>query len=176
MKRTLIIFCCLVSVFTAKAQWAVVDVTAEKNAIQQIGQLKKQYEALSEQKKKLDESLDFMRKVNGTLRNLRSIEYLLDRQKNLNSECSKIMKRSDILSIGGAKQMFSTAEMIYNNNARILNMIKTVLSDNLKMNDSERLQMLEKMKEELHEEERKIYKMNRILDEYETLKRLCKVK
>ena len=171
-KYLLLLLCCLVSATAVKAQWAVVDVTAEKNAIQQIKQLKDQHHTLTEQKNKLDETLDLMRKVNGTLRNLETVKNLYEREKRLVSQCNDIVKHADDLNVEVLSQFSSTVSTILQNSNRIVRMTRTILSRDLKMNDSERLQMIKKMEEELQQEEQKVYKVNRVLYEYNQAKRM----
>ena len=176
MRRIFLILCCLLSITSMKAQWAVIDATAEKNAIREMKELKNQHKTLVDQKNKLDETLNFMKKVNDLLYNLDTVKNLYERERRLSQQCHDILNEADGLSLEVMSQFTSTMGSILQNSTRIVTMTRTILSKNLKMNDSERLQMLKKMEEELEREEQKAFQVNRILYEYNTAKRLIEKK
>lgn len=57
------------------------------------------------------------------------------------------------------------------NNTRLISLSRTILSTNVKMNDSERLAVLQEIERQTIEQERKVSKVSRIISQYERLKR-----
>ena len=57
------------------------------------------------------------------------------------------------------------------NNGRLISLVKSVLSTSLRMNDAERLALLRDIEKQTEQDERNIWKINRLVSEYETLKR-----
>ena len=60
---------------------------------------------------------------------------------------------------------------ITSNNGRLISLVKSVLSTSLRMNDAERLALLRDIEKQTEQDERNIWKINRLVGEYETLKR-----
>ncbi len=170
------ILCCLISMTTMKAQWAVTDAPALVQAKKEFEQLKNQHKTLVDQKDKLDETLNLMKKVNDVLYNLDSVKNLYERERRLARQCQDIITNADGLNANVMSQFSSTMASILTNSTRIVKMTRTILSKDLKMNDSERLQMLKKMEEELEEEEKKAYTVTKILNQYNISKRMINSK
>ena len=57
------------------------------------------------------------------------------------------------------------------NNTRLISLSRTILSTSVKMNDSERLAVLQEIERQTIEQERKVSKVSRIISQYERLKR-----
>ena len=57
------------------------------------------------------------------------------------------------------------------NNTRLIGLSRTILSTSVKMNDSERLAVLQEIERQTIEQERKVSKVSRIISQYERLKR-----
>lgn len=53
----------------------------------------------------------------------------------------------------------------------LISLVKSVLSTSLRMNDAERLALLRDIEKQTEQDERNIWKINRLVSEYETLKR-----
>ncbi len=172
MKRILILLCCIISINTMKAQWAVTDAPALAQAKREFEQLKNQHKTLVDQKNKLDETLNLMKKVNDVLYSLDTVKNLYERERRLSKQCQDIIANADGININVMSQFSSTMNSILSNSTRIVKMTRTILSKDLKMNDSERLQMLKKMEEELAQEERKAYTVTNILNQYNIAKRM----
>ena len=54
---------------------------------------------------------------------------------------------------------------------RLIPLSRTILSTSVKMNDSERLAVLQEIERQTIEQERKVSKVSRIISQYERLKR-----
>ena len=65
----------------------------------------------------------------------------------------------------------SCVGQIVSNNGRLISLVKSVLSTSLRMNDAERLALLRDIEKQTEQDERNIWKINRLVSEYETLKR-----
>lgn len=132
---------------TVRAQWIVSDPENTYQGVLSVQQLKNTVSSLREQKKILDESLDYMRKVNATVSNSMTVKYLIERQLKLSTECGKLLGRA------GKSGM------------------KSSTLSSLRMNDAERLALLRDIEKQTEQDERNIWKINRLVSEYETLKR-----
>lgn len=157
----------------ATAQLPVTDVAANTNLIATVTTLGNQLTTLIEQKNKLDESLDFMRKVNTKITTAQSIRYISERQIRLSRQCTKLLKESG-LSAEGMLSLTTTVESISSNNRRLIQLTTSLLSTNVKMNDAERLTALRDIEKSIIEDEKKIYKCSNVIREYQRLKNLLK--
>lgn len=166
--RTVLILILSVMPLWACAQWAVTDAPALRQNIKNFNELKNQVNLLKEQKSKLDESLDFMRKVNSAVSNSITVKNIYDRQSRLTSQCLDIIGKHK-LNTTTARALTGSIEQIMSNNRRLLSLSKEILSNGLKMNDSERLSALEKIDKDMREEEMKVYKISSVLREYDRL-------
>ena len=54
------------------------------------------------------------------------------------------------------------------NNTRLISLSRTILSTSVKMNDSERLAVLQEIERQTIEQERKVSKVSRIISQYES--------
>lgn len=173
MKRVHLILLLTVLTFKTYAQIPVTDVAANTNLITTVATLGQQLTTLMEQKKLLDESINFMRNINSTVTNAKLVANILERQKSLSEKCIELVRTED-LSANSALTLTTTVETITNNNLRTIDLSQRLLSSNLKMNDSERLTLLKNLEKDLREDEKKIYKLSALIREYRTLKNLLK--
>lgn len=65
----------------------------------------------------------------------------------------------------------SSLDLVMLNNTRLISLSRTILSTSVKMNDSERLAVLQEIERQTIEQERKVSKVSRIISQYERLKR-----
>ena len=65
----------------------------------------------------------------------------------------------------------SSLDLVMLNNTRLISLSRTILSTSVKMNDSERLAVLQEIGRQTIEQERKVSKVSRIISQYERLKR-----
>lgn len=155
------------------AQWAVADAPNLSQNIKNFAELKKQVDLLKEQRSKLDEGLDMMRKVNTTIGNSVTVKNIMERQIRLSNMCVDIVGKHELSSQTAQTLMASIAEILSNNN-RMISLSKMILSTSVKMNDAERLNALTEIEKEMKEEEQKIYKLSSILSNYDAIKRMLK--
>ena len=173
MKKTLILgLMTLLLSGTVRAQWIVSDPENTYQGVLSVQQLKNTVSSLREQKKILDESLDYMRKVNATVSNSMTVKYLIERQLKLSTECGKLLGRAGKSGMKSStlSSLTSCVGQIVSNNG-LISLVKSVLSTPLRMNDAERLALLRDIEKQTEQDERNIWKINRLVSEYETLKR-----
>lgn len=97
MKKTLILgLMTLLLSGTVRAQWIVSDPENTYQGVLSVQQLKNTVSSLREQKKILDESLDYMRKVNATVSNSMTVKYL-----SLNTCFERRIKHEPVIKIIG---------------------------------------------------------------------------
>lgn len=173
MKKLLLITLSLVLSAQLYSQIPVTDAAANTNLIATVSTLGQQLTTLMEQKDRLDESLDFMRKINRNVTDAKLVYSILERQKILSTKCIELMN-SQKLSENTVLTLTTTVETITNNNIRMIDLTERLLTSNLKMNDAERLTLLKTIEDDLREDERKVYKLSSIIREYSNLKKLLK--
>ena len=156
MKRVILMTVMMMTLLSARAQMAVVDVGNIAQGTAANVKLASQIKELIEQGKKLDESLDFMRKVAAGIRNVAAVKELAERNVRLTRDCTSLLKEVDSLDPGLASSVSRTVESILSNNATILSLSTQVLSTNLKMNDNERLQTLTLLAEKMRVQQRNL--------------------
>ena len=147
------------------AQWAVADAPNLAQNVKNYVELQKQVDLLTDQKSKLDEGLDMMRKVNTTIGNSVTVKNIMERQIRLSSMCVEIVGKYELSSQTAQTLMASIAEILSNNN-RMISLSKMILSSTVKMNDAERLNALTEIEKEMKEEEQKIYKLSSMNPQY----------
>lgn len=173
MKKLLLSLFVLVLVTDLHAQWAVSDAPNLAQNVKNFGELQKQVDLLSQQKSKLDESLDMMRKVNTTISNSVMVKNIMERQIQLSDQCLDIVGKHK-LSSQTAQTLMSSITQILSNNTRMLSLSKMILSASVKMNDAERLTALTEIEKKMKEEEQKIYKLSSLLNGYDSIKKMLK--
>lgn len=173
MKKLLLITLSLVLSAQLYSQIPVTDAAANTNLIATVSTLGQQLKTLMEQKDMLDESLDFMRKINRNVTDAKLVYSILERQKILSTKCIELMN-SQKLSENSVLTLTTTVETITNNNIRMIDLTDRLLTSHLKMNDAERLTLLKTIEDDLREDERKVYKLSSIIREYSNLKKLLK--
>ena len=77
----------LMTAATASAQWAVADAPNLAQNVKNFSELQKQVGYLKEQKDRLDETLDMMRKVNSVISNCETAKSIIERQGRLSEKC-----------------------------------------------------------------------------------------
>lgn len=155
------------------AQWAVADAPNLAQNVKNFLELQKQVDILYEQKNKLDESLDMMRKVNSTISNSITVKNIMERQSKLSSMCVDIVGKHK-LTTQSAQTLMSSISQILANNSRMINLSHTILSTDVKMNDAERLNALNNIEKKMREDEQTIHKLSSLLNSYETIKSMLK--
>lgn len=173
MKKLLIALLVLSLSLQLHAQWAVADAPNLAQNVKNYVELQKQVNILTDQKSKLDEGLDMMRKVNTTIGNSVTVKNIMERQIRLSTMCVEIVGKHE-LGPKSAETLTTTIAQILSNNSRMISLSQMILSTDVKMNDAERLNALNEIDKEMKEEEQKLYKFASILNQYEQIQRLFK--
>ena len=163
MKKLLLSILVLMTAATASAQWAVADAP---NLAQNV----KNFSDLKEQKDRLDETLDMMRKVNSVISSCETAKSIIERQGRLSEKCIDLVTNKK-LGTSTLQTLTSSLDLVMLNNTRLISLSRTILSTSVKMNDSERLAVLQEIERQTIEQERKVSKVSRIISQYERLKR-----
>ena len=168
MKKLLLSMLVLMTAATASAQWAVADAPNLAQNVKNFSELQKQVGYLKEQKDRLDETLDMMRKVNSVISSCETAKSIIERQGRLSEKCIDLVTNK---KLGTSTLQTLTSSLVMLNNTRLISLSRTILSTSVKMNDSERLAVLQEIERQTIEQERKVSKVSRIISQYERLKR-----
>ena len=169
MKKLLLSMLVLMTAATASAQWAVADAPNLAQNVKNFSELQKQVGYLKEQKDRLDETLDMMRKVNSIISSCETAKSI-ERQGRLSEKCIDLVTNKK-LGTSTLQTLTSSLDLVMLNNTRLISLSRTILSTSVKMNDSERLAVLQEIERQTIEQERKVSKVSRIISQYERLKR-----
>ena len=96
-----------------------------------------------EQVNRLQTALDYVQKVSATVRRARMFTDLIDRQNRLNSNCLRTLEEAEKMDMKGLPGITSAVQDVVANNAAIISLTGDILSSDLKMNDSERMEQLD---------------------------------
>ena len=165
MKKLLLSMLVLMTAATASAQWAVADAPNLAQNVKNFSELQKQVGYLKEQKDRLDETL-----VNSVISNCETAKSIIERQGRLSEKCIDLVTNKK-LSTSTLQTLTSSLDLVMLNNTRLISLSRTILSTSVKMNDSERLAVLQEIERQTIEQERKVSKVSRIISQYERLKR-----
>ena len=169
MKKLLLSMLVLMTAATASAQWAVADAPNLAQNVKNFSELQKQVGYLKEQKDRL-ETLDMMRKVNSVISSCETAKSIIERQGRLSEKCIDLVTNKK-LGTSTLQTLTSSLDLVMLNNTRLISLSRTILSTSVKMNDSERLAVLQEIERQTIEQERKVSKVSRIISQYERLKR-----
>ena len=168
MKKLLLSMLVLMTAATASAQWAVADAPNLAQNVKNFSELQKQVGYLKEQKDRLDETLDMMRKVNSVISSCETAKSIIEGR--LSEKCIDLVTNKK-LGTSTLQTLTSSLDLVMLNNTRLISLSRTILSTSVKMNDSERLAVLQEIERQTIEQERKVSKVSRIISQYERLKR-----
>lgn len=171
MKKLLFALLVLSLSLQLHAQWAVADAPNLAQNVKNYVELQKQVDILTDQKSKLDEGLDMMRKVNSTVSNSITVKNIMERQLNLSNMCIEIVSKYE-LGPKSAQTLTTSIAQILANNRKMISLFQMILSPNVKMNDAERLNALTEVEKDMREEEKKLYKFSSLLNQYEQFQKL----
>lgn len=169
MKKLLLSILVLMTAATASAQWAVADAPNLAQNVKNFSELQKQVGYLKEQKDRLDETLDMMRKVNSVISSCETAKSIIERQGRLSEKCIDLVTNKKLGT--STPDAHIQPDLVMLNNTRLISLSRTILSTSVKMNDSERLAVLQEIERQTIEQERKVSKVSRIISQYERLKR-----
>lgn len=96
--------------------------------------------------------------------------FFAERQGRLSEKCIDLVTNKK-LGTSTLQTLTSSLDLVMLNNTRLISLSRTILSTSVKMNDSERLAVLQEIERQTIEQERKVSKVSRIISQYERLKR-----
>ena len=155
-----------------RAQLIVSDPNNTYQGILSVQELRNTVSSLKEQKERLDAGLDLVRKVNRTIRDCETVTDILERQVTLNERCIELLSGNHSFSTGTLRSLNNTVRQIVSNNGRLARLTRTVLSNSVQMNDSERLAQLQDIEKRMKEDEKNISKVGKLLSECERLRKM----
>ena len=124
-----------------------------------------------EQAKKLQTTLDYVQKVSATVRHAKMFKDLVERQNRLNSNCLNTLEQARAMKLENMAAVTSSIQNVVDNNAAIISLTTNILTSDLKMNDSERMEQLDGCLEELRRQESELAAIRQILAHSQTIKR-----
>lgn len=96
----------------------------------------------------LQTTLKYVQKVSSTVKTMNYTKDLIKRQATIVKNCQKIVKSMDKLDPTVALALSSQVEDILYTNNSIISLCTNTISESFKMNDSERMEILMRIKEE----------------------------
>ena len=109
-------------------------------------------------------------KVNSVISSCETAKSIIERQGRLSEKCIDLVTNKK-LGTSTLQTLTSSLDLVMLNNTRLISLSRTILSTSVKMNDSERLAVLQEIERQTIEQERKVSKVSRIISQYERLKR-----
>lgn len=156
----IVMFLCLAN---ASGQWVVNDpalTTLTKiTAGKQFEQALKDFAVLQKSRDFLNESVDFYKKVNGVIKNSKTVLNVLSRQGKMYELSAQECSRTDIYTPDAYQEYTKVINEIMEENLVSFDMLQTIVSNSVQMTDGERLQIILDMDEKTKEG------MNKLLDE-----------
>lgn len=105
----------LMTAATASAQWAVADAPNLAQNVKNFSELQKQVGYLKEQKDRLDETLDMMRKVNSVISSCETAKSIIERQGRLSEKCIDLVTNKK-LGTSTLQTLTSSLDLVMLNN------------------------------------------------------------
>ena len=138
----------------AAAQAAITDPLNTAQSTLTAGNTAATVKQVTESVNRLQTALDYVQKVSATVRRARMFTDLIDRQNRLNSNCLRTLE-----------------EDVVANNAAIISLTGDILSSDLKMNDSERMEQLDGCLQEVRRQEASLGTIRQIMSHTRTIRR-----
>lgn len=154
----------LLCITSISAQWAVTDPAltslTQMSWAKQLQEAAKQYGVLDKSKNILGESLDLYKKVNGIIKNSKTVANILVRQTEMLKISSIECTRNDIYIPGEAYTEYKNViNDIMDDSLVSFDLVKNIISPSIQMTDGERLKIIIDLDTKLKENE------NRLKDE-----------
>ncbi|MCB6671927.1 MULTISPECIES: hypothetical protein [Phocaeicola] len=96
---------------------------------------------------------------------------LIDRQNRLNSNCLRTLEEAEKMDMKGLPGITSAVQDVVANNAAIISLTGDILSSDLKMNDSERMEQLDGCLQEVRRQEASLGTIRQIMSHTRTIRR-----
>lgn len=161
------VLCSIMIMFLAvtnvAAQWVVSDPAltslTQITAAKEFEQALKDFAVLQKSRDFLNESIDFYKKVNGVIKNSKTVLNVLSRQGKMYELSAKECSRTDIYTPDAYKEYTQVINDIMEENLLSFDLIKTIISSSVQMTDGERLRVILDLDEKTKEG------MNKLIDE-----------
>lgn len=153
----------LLAVTKVSAQWIVNDPAltslTQITAAKEFEQALKEFTVLQKSRDFLNESIDFYKKVNGVIKNSKTVLNVLARQGKMYELSAKECSRTDIYTPEAYNEYKNMINEIMEENLLSFDLIRTIISNSVQMTDGERLRVILELDEKTKEG------MNRLIDE-----------
>ena len=156
---------------TAGAQWVVTDPGNTAQGIINAANTASTVKQTVEQVNRLQTALDYVQKVSATVRRARMFTDLIDRQNRLNSNCLRTLEEAEKMDMKELPGITSAVQDVVANNAAIISLTGDILSSDLKMNDSERMEQLDGCLQEVRRQEASLGTIRQIMSHTRTIRR-----
>ncbi len=104
-------------------------------------------------------------------RRARMFTDLIDRQNRLNSNCLRTLEEAEKMDMKELPGITSAVQDVVANNAAIISLTGDILSSDLKMNDSERMEQLDGCLQEVRRQEASLGTIRQIMSHTRTIRR-----
>ena len=109
--------------------------------------------------------------VENTERQAQKLVNEIDRQNRLNSNCLRTLEEAEKMDMKGLSGITSAVQDVVANNAAIISLTGDILSSDLKMNDSERMEQLDGCLQEVRRQEASLGTIRQIMSHTRTIRR-----
>lgn len=162
MKR--ILLCSLMVVFLCvnhvSAQWVVSDPALTQLSqitwAKELKQAYEQFEVLDKSRNILTESLDLYRQVSGVIKNSKMVLNVLKLQGEMLKLSATECSRSDVYTSEGYAAYTKVLNEIMDESVTSFDLLRTVISPEMKMTDGERLKIIIDLDKKLREQQDKL--------------------
>lgn len=155
----------------AAAQAAITDPLNTAQSTLTAGNTAATVKQVTESVNRLQTALDYVQKVSATVRRARMFTDLIDRQNRLNSNCLRTLEEAEKMDMKELPSITSAVQDVVANNAAIISLTGDILSSDLKMNDSERMEQLDGCLQEVRRQEASLGTIRQIMSHMRTIRR-----
>ena len=155
----------------AAAQAAITDPLNTAQSTLTAGNTAATVKQVTESVNRLQTALDYVQKVSATVRRARMFTDLIDRQNRLNSNCLRTLEEAEKMDMKELPGITSAVQDVVANNAAIISLTGDILSSDLKMNDSERVEQLDGCLQEVRRQEASLGTIRQIMSHTRTIRR-----
>ena len=155
----------------AAAQAAITDPLNTAQSTLTAGNTAASVKLVTESVNRRQTALDYVQKVSATVRRARMFTDLIDRQNRLNSNCLRTLEEAEKMDMKGLSGITSAVQDVVANNAAIISLTGDILSSDLKMNDSERMEQLDGCLQEVRRQEASLGTIRQIMSHTRTIRR-----
>ena len=152
MKRLIFSLLIICSVQLSYAQIPVTDVAMNTNTIvnQVLNSMTwgQQLTQMIQQGKTLATTLKYLQEVSSVVRDVSYTKDLIKRQGNIVSACQRVLKNDGKLDAATARVVTNSVSSLLTTNRSLVDLVNSTLTSRFKMNDGERFQMLNNIKQE----------------------------